>query len=46
MALGVAVAPGKTEGPLTRFVFLGMEIDALSMSYYKIIYGRNTAFAY
>ena len=30
--LGVPVAPGKTEGPDTRLVFLGIEIDTLSMS--------------
>ena len=32
MALGVLVAPGKTEGPCTRLVFLGIDIDTLSMS--------------
>ena len=30
--LRVPVAPGKTEGPSTRLVFLGIEIDTLSMS--------------
>ena len=30
--LGVPVAPGKTEGPSTRLVFLDIEIDTLSMS--------------
>ena len=30
--LGVPVVPGKTEGPDTRLVFLGIEIDTLSMS--------------
>ena len=30
--LGVPVAPGKTEGPSTILVFLGIEIDTLSMS--------------
>ena len=28
--LGVPVAPGKTEGPSTRLVFLGIEIDSVS----------------
>ena len=31
-ALGVPVAPGKTEGPSTRLVLLGIEIDTVSMS--------------
>ena len=31
-AQGVPVATGKTEGPCTRLVFLGIEIDTLSMS--------------
>ena len=30
--LGVPVAPGKTEGPETRLVFLGIEIDLVVMS--------------
>ena len=29
--LGVPVAPGKTEGPSTKLVFLGIEIDTRSM---------------
>ena len=30
--LGVPVAPGKTEGPETRLVFLGIQIDSVVMS--------------
>ena len=30
--LGVPVAPGKTEGPDTRLVVLGIEINTVSMS--------------
>ena len=32
VTLGVPVAPGKTEGPETRLVFLGIEIDSVVMS--------------
>ena len=31
-AEGVPVAPGKTEGPITKLVFLGIQIDTISMT--------------